>query len=121
VILPPTPTFPLEGGRSPLLLSGGGPNSRRQNPAGDGGPGSASPPSAERRESRIQEPEFRIQNAFILTPGSWILNSLPFTDTHTDTDTLNKYRAGHGETSACFGGVNLDLPRASEGPQNPAA
>jgi len=24
--------------------------------------------------------EFRIQNVVILTPGSWILNSLPFTD-----------------------------------------
>ena len=26
-----------------------------------------------------------------------------------------KYRAGHGETSACFGGVNLDLPRTTRG------
>jgi hypothetical protein len=27
-----------------------------------------------------------------------------------------KYRAGHGETSACFGGVNLLLPRTSPDP-----
>jgi hypothetical protein len=27
-----------------------------------------------------------------------------------------KGRSGHGETSACFGGVNLTLPRASPGP-----
>jgi hypothetical protein len=76
------------------LLPGDGANSRCQNPAGDAWPERTSPISAKRRR--------QIAKTLINTNGRPF--RLPW----------YKFRAGHGEISACFGAVNLPLPRASQ-------
>ena len=90
--------FKLRKGIASLIARGRGkfiPPRRDQNPAGDRWPRSTSPTSVERLR--------QLGNIFINTsrfslPLQWL-----------------KYHADHGETSACFGGVNLFLPRASPG------
>ena len=83
----------INGGiRKLILLPGGGSNSGRQNPAGDGSRRRASQTSAKRR----RQPG----NLQIRTNG--IPRQVP----------QGKYRVGQRGKDACFGGMNLALPRA---------
>jgi hypothetical protein len=83
-------------GRMSISLTGEGANSSRQNPAGDAWPGSTSPASAE-RSRQLPKTLINIYECPFHPP--WV-----------------KYRAGHREILACFGGLNLLLPRASPDP-----
>jgi len=81
--------------RTLLLLPGGGKNSCRQNPAADAGPRNTSPASAE-RSGQLGRTSVGPNGPSLPLP--WI-----------------RSRAVPEETSACFGGRNFSLPRASAG------
>ena len=77
-------------------MSGGGANSLRQNAAGEGWLRITYPTSAERRRQLRNISTKPERFSFLLCRV--------------------KYGAGQEETSACFGGANLPLPRTCRGP-----